>query len=44
MYHKEKIIGCNISGGLGNQFFRYAIARRLFEEMSKLRGGATNLL
>ena len=37
MYHKEKVIGCNISGGLGNQFFRYAIARRLFED-NKTKG------
>lgn len=26
------MVGCEISGGLGNQFFRYAIARTLLEE------------
>ena len=26
------MIGCGISGGLGNQFFRYAVARTLLEE------------
>ncbi len=26
------MIGCNITGGLGNQFFRYAFARKLQED------------
>lgn len=29
------MIGCGITGGLGNQFFRYAFARKLFEERRK---------
>lgn len=30
--YKKVMIGCEISGGLGNQFFRYAIARRILKE------------
>ncbi len=26
------MVGCEISGGLGNQFFRYAVARTILEE------------
>lgn len=29
------MIECGITGGLGNQFFRYAFARKLFEERRK---------
>lgn len=31
------MIGCQISGGLGNQFFRYAVARAFMERRKATR-------
>ena len=37
------MVGCEISGGLGNQFFRYAIARTILEAR-KNKGAEEQLL
>ena len=36
--------GCQISGGLGNQFFRYAVARAFMERRKANRKGKETML
>lgn len=38
------MIGCQISGGLGNQFFRYAVSRALMERRKANRKGKETML
>lgn len=38
------MIGCQISGGLGNQFFRYAVARAFMERRKATRKGKETML
>ncbi len=37
------MVGCEIYGGLGNQFFRYAVARTILEER-KAKGWENHLM